>query len=137
MPSPSGEGLPEDDRPFLAPHPAISAGCGGRMSAGVVLGSRARHRLALQPGFKIAPNPFSDNDQDRQHYEDRSDHSACAHKPLSFSSVEAMGFLATKVPALGAPARRTTMNNHPKAILRIVKLVALLSPLLLAGCGEN
>ena len=29
------------------------------------------------------------------------------------------------------------MNNHPKAILRIVKLVALLSPLLLAGYGEN
>ncbi|MBL8688822.1 MAG: hypothetical protein JNL04_06960 [Rhodospirillaceae bacterium] len=29
------------------------------------------------------------------------------------------------------------MNNHPKAVVRIVKLIALLSPLLLAGCGEN
>lgn len=29
------------------------------------------------------------------------------------------------------------MNSHPKAALRIVKLVVLLSPLLLAACGEN
>ncbi len=29
------------------------------------------------------------------------------------------------------------MNNHPKAILRIVKLVVLLSPLLLAACGDG
>lgn len=29
------------------------------------------------------------------------------------------------------------MNNHPKAALRIVKLVVLLSPLLLAACGDN